>query len=602
MADEKKIENIHSLETNNSMWTNLSRLIKEIMKFRGLLAISLISVIISTVFVILGPRELGKATSTIFEGVVHMVKGTGTVNMDEINRILLTVLILYLISTTFNIIQGYVMTTITENVAYGLRKQLMDKVNKLPMGYFESRPVGETLSRIVNDIDTLGASMSQSASELVTSIATVIGITIIMYTINPIMATIIFILLPLSWFLIKMITKYSQRYFRQQQATLGVVNGHVEEVYSGQKVVKAFNQEENMFIQFDKQNQKLKQSAWKSQFYSGIMFPLMRFISQMGYVAVVMVGAFMVAIGQMRVGEIQAFTQYVNRFTQPIIQMSMVVNLLQSMSAASERVFELIDEEEEDQTVGEQLNLNTIHGDVEFDHISFGYQKDQKIIHDFTAEVNSGSKVALVGPTGAGKSTVVKLLMRFYDVDSGSILIDEEPIRKYSRESYQQSMSMVLQDTWLFKGSIMDNIRYGRLEASEEEVIEAAKSARVHHFIQSLPGGYQFELSDDAANISQGQRQLLTIARAILADRPVLVLDEATSSVDTRTEILIQEAMDELMAGRTSFVIAHRLSTIKDSDLILYMEQGDIVEQGNHESLMALNGRYASLYNSQFAN
>lgn len=585
----------------STMFTSLKRVLKGLAEFKGLIVVVLISTVLSTVLTIFGPRELGKATTLIFEGITRLVQGTGGMDFQAIGRVLVWVATLYIISAIFSAIQGYAMITMTETYTYRLREAMMDKINRMPMAYFESTPYGEVLSRIVNDVDTLGASLSQSAAQLLTSVATIIGIGIIMFSMNGLLAILVILIVPVSVIIIQWITRYSQRYFRSQQRTLGVMTGQVEEVYSGLNIVQAFNQEEETKEEFEASNDRMWQDAWRSQFYSGILFPLMRLLSNLGYAMVVIVGAFQVIMGRMSVGEIQAFTQYVNRFTQPISQISQIMNLMQTMAASADRVYEFLDEAEESQTEGDNLVVAEVEGDVTFEHVHFGYVPGQTIIHDFSAKVQSGQKVALVGPTGAGKSTIVKLLMRFYDVDGGSIRLDGEANTRYSRQSYQQAMAMVLQDTWLFKGTIMENIRYGRLDASDEEVIKAAKQARVHHFIQSLPGGYHFELSEDAANISQGQRQLLTIARALLADRPVLILDEATSSVDTRTESLIQEAMVELMKGRTSFVIAHRLSTIRDSDLIFYMEDGDIVEQGDHDTLMDLSGRYANLYNSQFA-
>lgn len=586
---------------NTNVTASLKRILQEILKFKGLIITVLISTLIATTLTILGPRELGKATTVLFAGINEMVQGTGTVAFDVIGRILLTVLALYIGGAVFNALKAYLMMQITETVAYNLRKDMIEKINRMPMSYFESRPVGEILSRIINDVDVLGATLSQSASQLLTSVATMIGIAIIMFSMNVTLAFVVIIIVPVSMLLIRIIMRYSQRYFRSQQHTLGIINGQVEENYAGQRIVKAFNQEEKTIEHFEKSNDQMGEATWRAQFFSGITFPIMRFLSSLGYVSVVIIGAFLVIVGRLNVGDIQAFTQYVNRFTQPITQISQIINLLQQMAAAGERVFEFLDEPEEDQTKGIPLDVENVEGIVNFENISFGYNPDQIIINDFSTEVEPGQKVALVGPTGAGKSTIVKLLMRFYDVNSGTILLDNKPAAKYSRQSFQQAMAMVLQDTWLFKGTIRENIRYGRLGASDEDVVEAAKSARVHRFIQSLPGGYDFEINETGDNISQGQKQLLTIARAILADRPILILDEATSSVDTRTEVLIQEAMDNLMDGRTSFVIAHRLSTIKDSNLILYMEDGDVVEQGDHAELMAIDGRYANLYNSQFA-
>lgn len=580
-----------------SIW----RIGREIFSHKWKMILVLLTTILSVIFSILGPKTLGEATTELFNGIVRQTQGTGSIDFSAIGRILLFVLFLYVVSAIFGALQGYIMTSVTETVTYDLRKNMIAKIDRMPMSYFESRPYGEILSRINNDIDTLGQSLSQGVTQLLTSVLTMIGIAVIMLNMNLVLAVVVMLTVPVSIAVIRFIMNRSQRYFRSQQKSVGVINGQVEEVYSGHQIVKAYNQEERTIKQFLVENEKLKESAWKSQFYSGVLFPFMRFLGSLGYVAVVLVGAYMVMIGAMNVGDIQAFSQYVNRFTQPISQLAQIVSMMQTMAAAGERVFEFLDEDEESQTDGELLKVTDIEGEIIFDHVAFGYEPNQKIINDFSASVKPGQKVALVGPTGAGKTTVVKLLMRFYDVDHGSILVDNQPTSKFSRQSYQQSMAMVLQDTWLFKGSILENIRYGRLEATDEEVIEAAKAARVHHFIKQLPGAYKFEINEEASNVSQGQKQLLTIARAILADRPILILDEATSSVDTRTEILIQEAMDELMKGRTSFVIAHRLSTIKDADLILYMEQGDIVEQGNHDTLIAKDGRYANLYNSQFA-
>ena len=580
---------------------SISRIAKEIFSHKWKMLIVILTTILSVIFSILGPKVLGSATTELFNGIIRQTQGTGSIDFTAIGRILMYVILLYVVSTVFGAVQGYIMATVSETVTYDLRKNMIAKINRMPMSYFESRPYGEILSRINNDVDTLGQTLSQGVTQLLTSVLTMVGIAGIMLTMNWVLAIVVMLTVPISIAVIRFIMNRSQKYFRSQQKSVGIINGQVEEVYSGHQIVKAYNQEAQTAEKFMVENEKLKESAWKSQFFSGILFPFMRFLGSLGYVAVVLVGAYMVMIGAMNVGDIQAFTQYVNRFTQPISQLAQIVSMMQTMAAAGERVFEFLDETEESQTDGEILNIADIEGAIEFENVAFGYNPDQRIINDFSAKVQPGQKVALVGPTGAGKTTVVKLLMRFYDVNHGSIRIDQHPTTKFSRQSYQQAMAMVLQDTWLFKGSIMENIRYGRLDATDEEVIEAAKAARVHHFIKQLPGAYKFEINEEASNVSQGQKQLLTIARAILADRPILILDEATSSVDTRTEILIQEAMDELMKGRTSFVIAHRLSTIKDADLILYMEQGDIVEQGNHETLIAKNGRYANLYNSQFA-
>ena len=591
---------IGSGEKPKNFKVSMKRILRELWVYKGWMLLVLITAIVGTLFNIVGPKQLGRATTEIFQGLMQQAAGTGSIDFNKIGEILLIVLGLYGISALFTAIQGFVMSTVSQQVVYQLRTRLMDKINRLPMSYFESRPYGEVLSRVTNDIDTMGMGLNQSITTMITSLLTMIGIFYMMVSISWVMALVTVLLVPLSMVLVGFLMGRSQVFFKAQQEGLGTINGQVEEVYAGQTIVKAFNQEAETLEQFVVESEKLRQSAWKSQFFSGLMFPLMNFVSDLGYLAVVILGAYFAVQGLITVGDIQAFTQYARQFTQPITQMAQVMTTLQSMAAAAERVYEFLDEAEEDQMVGELLDTSVLVGDVTFEHVKFGYKPEQIVINDFSATVKAGQKVALVGPTGAGKSTMVKLLMRFYDLNGGKIYIDQHQISEYSRSSLRQSMAMVLQDTWLFQGSIMENIRYGRLEATDEEVYEAAKSARVHHFIQSLPGGYHFELNEEGTNISQGQKQLLTIARAILADRPVLILDEATSSVDTRTEILIQEAMDRLMKGRTSFVIAHRLSTIRDADLILYMESGDIVEQGNHEELMALQGRYAELYNSQF--
>ena len=554
----------------------------------------------STVFNIFGPKILGNATTELFNGLVAKISGTGGIDFGRIAQILLFLLGMYLISSLFGCIQGWIMSGIAQKMAYRMRRDISEKINRMPMKYFESRTVGEVLSRITNDVDTMGQSLNQSITQLITSVTMIIGVFIMMLTISPLMTLIAVIILPVSMLLISVVVKHSQKYFKAQQEYLGHINGQVEECYSGHNVIRAFNQEETVKARFDETNRILFQSAWKSQFFSGMMQPIMNFVGNLGYVAVAVSGSMLAVSGVIMVGDIQAFIQYVKSFTQPITQIAQVSNMLQSMAAAAERVFEFLDEEEETPDPAQPASLAHVKGGVDFDHVHFGYNPDKIIINDFSAHVEPGQMVAIVGPTGAGKTTMVKLLMRFYDVNSGAIRVDGRDVRDFRRADLREAFGMVLQDTWLFKGTIMENIRYGRLDASDEEVIAAAKAAHVHHFIQTLPGAYQMELNEDATNISQGQKQLLTIARAILADNKIMIMDEATSSVDTRTEHLIQDAMANLMKGRTSFVIAHRLSTIKNADLILVMKDGDIVEQGNHEQLLAKGGFYADLYNSQF--
>lgn len=554
----------------------------------------------STVFSVLGPKIMGMATTTLSEGLMRKISGTGGIDFARIAKILLITLGLYLTSSALSFFQGWIMTGINQKVCYRMRKDISEKIHRMPMKYFESRTYGEVLSRITNDVDTLGMGLSQSVTMIITSVATLIGTLVMMLSISPLMTGISLIILPVSALLLSLVVKVSQKHFKTQQEYLGHINGQVEETYGGHLVVKAFNKEEETIAKFNETNGVLYESAWKSQFLSGMMHPVMIFVGNLGYVGVAISGGMLAIQGAIGIGDIQAFIQYVKSFTQPIQQIAQVINQVQSMTAAAERVFEFLEEEEEVQTVERPASLEGLKGQVNFEHVSFGYSKDQIIIHDFSAEAVPGSKIAIVGPTGAGKTTMVKLLMRFYDVDGGSIKIDGHDIRDFNRRELRDAFGMVLQDTWLFKGSIMENIRYGRLDATDEEVIAAAKAAHAHHFIQTLPGGYGMELNEDASNVSQGQKQLLTIARAILADNRILILDEATSSVDTRTEIRIQKAMDNLMRGRTSFIIAHRLSTIRDADLILFMKDGDIVEQGSHNELMAKRGFYAELYNSQF--
>lgn len=579
---------------------SIGKLIKYVGSYKIAIFIVMIMAAASTVFNVAGPKVLGKATTGLSEGLMRKIAGTGGIDFDYIGKILLIVLGLYICSAIFNFAQGWIMTGISQKICYRLRKEISEKINRMPMKYFESRTYGEVLSRITNDVDTLGMGLNQSITTIITSTATMIGVLIMMLSISPLMTIIAIVILPISVGLISFVIKKSQNYFKTQQEYLGHINGQIEETYGGHMVVKSFNKEKDMVDEFDRTNNVLYSSAWKSQFFSGMMQPIMAFVGNLGYAGVALSGGLLAINGVITIGDIQAFIQYVRNFTQPITQIAQVINQVQSMAAASERVFEFLNEEEEEQIVKNPVSTDNIRGEVEFDHVRFGYKEDQVIIKDFCAKVKPGQKVAIVGPTGAGKTTMVKLLMRFYDVNAGEIKIDGHNIKDFNRRELRDAFGMVLQDTWLYKDTIMENIRYGKLEASDEEVIAAAKAAHAHHFIETLPGGYNMELNEDASNVSQGQKQLLTIARAILADNPILILDEATSSVDTRTEIQIQNAMDNLMKGRTSFVIAHRLSTIKDADIILVMKDGDIVEQGNHEELLAKGGFYAGLYNSQF--
>lgn len=577
---------------------------KKLMSYLGMYKIPFLFVAIfaigSTIFNILGPKILGKATTEIFNGLVGKISGGAGIDFDKIGRILILLMGLYVLSALFSFIQGYIMTGVSQKLTYRMRKEISEKINRLPMNYFDRQPHGEVLSRITNDVDTLSQSLNQSATQLITSVTTIIGVLVMMLSISPLMTLIALLILPVSVGLISVIVKRSQKYFKNQQEYLGHVNGQVEEVYGGHNIVKAFNKETDVIAEFDRDNDILYESAWKSQFLSGMMMPIMQFVGNLGYVAVVILGGWLAIKDVIEVGDIQSFIQYVRNFTQPIQQVAQVANMLQSTAAASERVFEFLEEEEEDQTVPDAVSIKGLEGRVEFEHVRFGYNPEHTIIHDFSAKVEPGQKIAIVGPTGAGKTTMVKLVMRFYDVNSGSIKVDGHDIRDFNRSELREMFGMVLQDTWLFKGSIEDNIRYGKLDATHEEVVEAAKAAYVDRFVQTLPGGYEMELNEEANNVSQGQKQLLTIARAILADPKILILDEATSSVDTRTEVRIQKAMDNLMRGRTSFIIAHRLSTIRDADLILVMKDGDIIEQGNHEELLNKGGFYAELYNSQF--
>ena len=579
---------------------SIEKLVRYLGRYWYAIVAVMIFAAVSTVFSVAGPKVMARATNALVEGLGKKIAGTGSIDFTYIAKVLLFTLGLYICSAVFSFIQGMIMTGITQKTCYRMRKEISEKINRMPMKYFESRTYGEVLSRITNDVDTLGQSLNQSVTQIITSVATLVGTLVMMISISGIMTLISLVILPVSAILISFIIKHSQKYFRQQQEYLGHINGQVEEVYGGHLVVQAYNKQESTIKKFEDTNQILFQSAWKSQFLSGLMQPIMQFVGNLGYVGVAISGGLLAIRGTIGVGEIQAFIQYVRNFTQPIQQIAQVANMLQSMAAASERVFEFLDEEEEELTVEHAVHLDHVDGYVDFSHVSFGYNPGQIIIRDFSAHVTPGQKIAIVGPTGAGKTTMVKLLMRFYDVTGEAIQVDGHDIRDFNRQELRDAFGMVLQDTWLFKGSIMENIRYGRLDATDEEVIEAAKAAHAHHFIQTLPGGYQMELNEDASNVSQGQKQLLTIARAILADNPILILDEATSSVDTRTEVRIQKALDNLMRGRTSFIIAHRLSTIRNADLILVMKDGDIIEQGTHEQLLVQKGFYADLYNSQF--
>ena len=581
---------------------SVGKLIKYMKNFKFAVLAVMIFAIGSTIFSIAGPKVLAKATDALFDGLVDKIAGTGGIDFTKIGKILLILLGMYLISALFQFIQGFIMTSVSQKVCYQLRRDISKKIDRMPMNYFDKRTHGEVLSHVTNDVDTLGMSLNQSITQFITSVTTVIGILIMMLTISPMLTLIALVIVPLSGVIVGIVVKHSQKYFHDQQEYLGHVNGQVEEVYGGHNVVKAFNREQAVLADFDKANNVLYTSAWKSQFISGIMMPIMQFVGNLGYVAVAVFGAYLAMEGKITVGDIQSFIQYVKSFTQPIQQLAQVSSMIQSTAAAAERIFEFLEEDEEPQAAENHasVSIGDVKANVEFDHVKFGYNDDKIIIHDFSAKVKEGQKIAIVGPTGAGKTTMVKLLMRFYDLNGGKISIDGNDITSFDRSELREAFGMVLQDTWLFNGTIMENIRYGRLDATDEEVIAAAKAAHVHHFIETLPGGYNMVLNEEASNVSQGQKQLLTIARAILADNKILILDEATSSVDTRTEIMIQKAMDNLMKGRTSFIIAHRLSTIRDADLILVMKDGDIIEQGSHDQLMAQGGFYSELYNSQF--
>ncbi|NLC18729.1 MAG: ABC transporter ATP-binding protein [Clostridiales bacterium] len=578
----------------------MKKLLKILSRYKVSFFFIFIAAITGTVFSIIGPRIMGNATTTITEGIMSKIQGGPGIDFTALGKIILTIIVLYAVSAAFNFIQGWLLNGISQKLMYKFRNDISEKIHRLPMNYFDKVPHGEILSRITNDVDTLNNSLSQGLTTLVTSVITVIGVLFMMLRISITMTLLALLILPISGFVVSKVIKKSQKYFRQQQEYLGRVNAQVEEVFSGLTIVKAFNKEAESSREFAAKNDKLYESAWKSQFLSGLMMPVMQFIGNLGYVGVAILGGYLAIIGKIKVGDIQSFFVYIRNFTQPINQLTQVANMFQATAAAAERVFEFLEAEEEPQTVENPLKTEGIQGNVEFRNVKFGYYPDKIVIKNFNAKIAQGQKVAIVGPTGAGKTTIVKLLMRFYDINDGDILIDGKNIRDFNRSDLRKLFGMVLQDAWLFNGTIMDNIRYSKLDATDEEVIRAAKAAHVHHFISTLPDGYKMVLNEDASNVSQGQKQLLTIARAILADPKILILDEATSSVDTRTELLIQKAMDSLMKGRTCFIIAHRLSTIRDADLILVMNEGDIVEQGTHEELLAKGGFYAKLYNSQF--
>ena len=590
-----------AIKKSDNFGKTLRRIIKLLFKkYTVSTILVVVFALVSTIFGIVGPKIMGRATTELFEGLVAKINNTGSINFEKIAGILLTVLGLYLLSALFMFIEGWLMSNISQNLTYDIRKDISKKINTLPMGYFEQRTVGETLSRVTNDVDTLGQSLNQSFTQIIANTTMVLGVLVMMFTISPLMTLIAIVILPVSGVLLGALTKASQKYFTGQQKSLSDVNGQVEESYAGQNIIAAFNHKDKSIKEFNAKNGELYATSWKANFFSGLMFPVINFVGNLGYVGIVFSGGLLVAKGTIGVGDIQAFIQYIRNFTQPIGQIAQSMTEIQKMAAAGERIFEFLDAKDEEVVETTEVIENK-EGNVIFDHVRFGYVENQIIIKNFTSDVKKGEMVAIVGPTGAGKTTMVKLLMRFYELNGGSISIDGKDISKLSKEELRSYFTMVLQDTWLFKGTIMENLRYGRLDATDEEVIEAAKAAHIHHFIKTLPGGYDMELNEDASNISQGQKQLLTIARAILADKPILILDEATSSVDTRTEVLIQKAMNKLMEGRTTFVIAHRLSTIRNADKILVLKDGDIIEQGNHDELLEQKGFYSELYQSQFA-
>ncbi|MFK4375514.1 ATP-binding cassette subfamily B multidrug efflux pump [Bacillus sp. RC218] len=593
---------MRKIEKAKNFKGTMNKLLQYLKPYKLSILIVILFAIGSAAFTIVGPKILGNATTKLFEGLVSKVSGApgAAIDFTYIGNIVILLLGLYILSTVFGIIQGYIISGVAQKVSYNFRKEIDEKINRMPLKYFDKTTHGEVLSRITNDVDTVSQTLNQSMSQIITSVITIIGVLIMMLSISWQMTLVALLILPVSMILIMAVVKRSQKYFKSQQEYLGHVNGQVEEIYSGHNIVKAFNKEEEEVKKFEKVNDTLYHSAWKSQFLSGMMMPIMTFIGNIGYVAVSILGGWLAVKRTIAVGDILAFVQYVRSFTQPIAQVAQIANVLQSTAAAAERVFEFLEEEEEVPEAENPVKLQKVQGEVTFQDVQFGYNPDKIIINNFSSNIKPGQKVAIVGPTGAGKTTIVKLLMRFYDINSGAICIDGHNIKDFTREDLRNMFGMVLQDTWLFNGSIMENIRYGRLDATDEEVIEAAKAAHVHNFVKTLPNKYQMELNEEASNVSQGQKQLLTIARALIADPKILILDEATSSIDTRTEVLIQKAMENLMEGRTSFIIAHRLSTIRDADLILVMKDGDIVEQGNHEELLKADGFYASLYNSQF--
>ena len=590
-----------SYEKAKDFGGTMKKLLKHLSQYKILILLVILFSVGSAIFSIIGPKILGNATTEIYNGLIGRVTGTSAgIQFDKIAGILLTLLGLYGISMIFSYIQGWIMAGVSQNITYGLRKQISEKIHRMPLKYFESKTTGEVLSRITNDVDTVSQNLDQSLTQVISSFTLAVGVIIMMFTISPLMTLVTLLIIPFSFIFVMLIVKKSQKYFAEQQEYLGHVNGQIEEIYSGHDVVKLFNGEEKELAKFKEMNKTLYNSAWKSQFLSMMMHPIMTFIGNLGYVAVSILGGWLVIQNKIQVGDILSFTQYVRSFTQPLSQAAQIMNLLQAMAAAAERVFEFLEEEEETPTVSHPVSSKGLKSNITFEHVKFGYRPDQVIIHDFNANIKPGMKVAIVGPTGAGKTTIVKLLMRFYDVNSGAIKVDGHNIKDFDRNDLRSMFGMVLQDTWLYSDTVRENIRYGKLDATDEQVEDAAIAAHVDHFIRTLPDGYDMIINEESDNISGGQKQLLTIARVILNDPQILILDEATSSVDTRTEILIQKAMDHLMEGRTSFIIAHRLSTIRNADLILVMKDGDIVEQGNHEELLKKNGFYASLYNSQF--